>query len=489
MTGIRNFIFIGGGLRVYNDEINVFSDQWPDFYSEGFKHALRSPMLMALDLATGQNAFKYIWPEIIETSKQFFPDERKGCDSDGKNCQLSIPYAMSDPVVLDVWDQRPVSPNVAGPGEDGFADYLYMGDVNGVLYGVKLRFDNRGTKSDSGVYVDLWKTKPIPVKGLDGTSALASNKYRSGRQPITVQPTVSIERASPDITDPTRLRVIFGAGKHEEVEGDHTDATDTAKMSLYNLADVIEMPGDSWPDPVNGRKVSGTIGGDASVSGLKFKVRSHCEDTVYRCKGQQGESCPYQGPGAAGTLGDTTWSGCQWSIPQDDGSGNGDCCEGPAGGSSCVRRTSPLLPSPPCWSCIYDLPELGEKVINKPLIAGGVVFFTTFKPMAQSEDPCKAGGVGYLYAFDYMCDSFAAGFNPIVDMGDDMVTFVSSNRDADNPQIYGARVQLGLGVPSQPVLDSSGKYLIVQRSTAEIDRKEVNLQTPPVELKGWREIR
>ncbi len=331
---------------------------------------------------------------------------------------------------------------------------------------MKFNFDpTTGPTTDTGFYIDLWKTKPIPVNATT-TKDLASNIYRSDRQAITTQPVASLERQG---TTTPGVRVIFGAGKHEDVDGDWNDNTDVAKTSLYNLRDDIYLAKQTNFSGTN--MVSGTC---TNAPAINFKVRSNCESTTYRCTGSSTDGgCTYGTAGAA-----TSETGCHWAIPQGDGTAVGDCCE-----NSCAQTSNG-----PCWDCVFDLIDTGEKVINKPLIAGGVVFFTTFIPIAKDTDQCSAGGNGYLYAFDYMCGVFPPGFNPIAELGTNIITMPGgSGTSGSSPPIYGARVDLGAGVPSQPVLDSSGKFLIVQSSVGSLQRVKVNLLTPPSLVKGWKE--
>ncbi len=70
-----------------------------------------------------------------------------------------MPYSLSDPVVLDLWS---VIDGVGAPGVDGYEDSIYVGDMNGMLYGIKLNFLTSDASS-RGIFVDLWKVKPIPV--------------------------------------------------------------------------------------------------------------------------------------------------------------------------------------------------------------------------------------------------------------------------------------------------------------------------------------
>ncbi len=460
--GVRNIAFVGGGIREFDTQIdNVFSSTWPPFYWEGFRHALHDPFLLALDIETGVNIFRHAWPAIFTSASAIFPEKLTECDADGKNCGKRIPYAMSDPVALDLWDLR-ASPG-ATTGEDGYVDSVYVGDINGVLYGIKINFDPTITPTtDTGIYVDVWKTKPIP-SNLTTTKDRGSNVYRSERQPFTVQPATSWERI-----DPTAMRILIAGGKHEDVDGEKSDQTDIAKMSLYNLQDKIDFnifDASVWATNTSGSPP--VYGGVVPYTGdqINFRVRGNCENRTYRCTGEGTEaSCSWTIQKASTTA---QFRGCSWLNQQ---AGAGDCCE-----ADCAS---------PCWKCVYDLTEPGEKVIGKPLIAGGIVFFTTFKP--TSGDACNPGGTAYLYAFDYMCQAFPIGFNPIANVSLCSATFAANPTSSDSP-IFGVQVNLGTGIPSQPVIDSTGGFLTIQLSNARFKTVPVNLLEKMSQIQGWQE--
>ncbi len=90
-----------------------------------------------------------------------------------------------------------------------------------------------------------------------------------------------------------------------------------------------------------------------------------------------------------------------------------------------------------------------------------------------------------MYAFDYMCRPFPPGFNPLQDNSLGVETFPGPAGQPD--VISGARVSLGAGVPSQPVLDSTGKFVIVQTSNAELFRVGVGLEERMQQIRGWAE--
>ncbi len=461
IAGVHNFAFIGGGVRTFDPDLDIFDSLNSGsraFYKAGFWRLLWEPFMLALDIRTGRNVFRYVWPEVIRQSRALFPEKQSsGCT--GSDCQR-IPYAMSDPVVLDLWSDLDRT-----AGADGYEDSIYVADMNGLVYGIKLNV-NPSIASQRGLYVDLWKVKPIPLNLVD-TQDRYSNWYRSEIQPITVQPVLAFEPRDPGSNNQW-LRLVTGAGKHDDIEGVKTDQTDVAKMSLYNLRELVDFEslGDSsWTlsDTVKGGTTPGTA--------LNFRVRANCESTSYRCTGEGAaeSGCTWTAKTkdpATGLDIAVTHRGCHWYNPD---TGTPDCCE-----SSCAS---------PCWQCVFDLQETGEKVIGKPLIAGGVAFFTSFKP--TTNDTCQAGGAGYLYAFDYMCRPFPPGFNPFQNTTLGVETFPGPLGEAD--MISGARVSLGAGVPSQPVLDSTGKFIIVQTSNAELFRVSVNLEERMIQIKGWNE--
>jgi len=480
VTGISNLAFIGGGLRVFRPETWMLPTDWEAFYKDGFSYAIWKPFMLALDVRTGKNLFKYLWYDIDKTAGTFFPEKKRGCDSSGANCTLRVPYAMSDPTVLDLWDSTNNE-----PGPDGYDDTIYVGDINGTIYGFKLNFDPLSAAS-AGIYVDLWKTKPIPVQSSTSPPVFdrESNQYRSDLQPTTVQPAVSLEPIEETSTNQP-VRIVVGTGKYDDVsEGPKNDKTDVSKMALYNLRDVVDfsaLEGSAWATSqckVKGGNVPYVTGGD-----LVWRVRSNClssdcsQSTTYRCTGESTEGSDCEWPSTDMVTGATiTNKGCHWyDTSTDTTTKSSDCCQ-----SSCTD---------PCWQCVFDLLDQGEKIIGKPVIAGGVVYVTTFVP--TTNDPCQSGGSGYLYAFDYQC-------RPIFRVPPEGTRLIAF-RGGEPGFMYGARMSLGVGVPSQPVLDSTGKFIIVQTSQAEITRVELGPggpdggsgMPPPgekmIQIKGWTE--
>ncbi len=144
----REVVFMGGGLHIYDKSFTT-----TPAVEDRFKLALYWPFLLMMDIETGNNLFEYVWPVILNYNVNNFPVKAAGANT--------IPYAMSDPVGLDVWDQ-----NNDALGDDGYIDRVYVGDMNGYFYGLKFNFDEKfpnpsTSNSTFGMRVDIWPTKPI----------------------------------------------------------------------------------------------------------------------------------------------------------------------------------------------------------------------------------------------------------------------------------------------------------------------------------------
>lgn len=405
----RTVVFMGSGIHYFDDTLGGDT-------SIKYKDWLWKPYLLMIDVETGMNLFEYVWPTVYYdyATTLFTPQKFTS------NSAWNVPYLMSDPLVLDVWD-------VANDqlGDDGFIDRVYVGDMNGNFYGIK--FNMNPSASKKGIMVEIW-----PTKRVDSTQVL-EDIYRADAQPITSAPVASVDK-----NEIGYLRVIFGTGKYDDVIGSATDKQDPVRNALYNLKDPITLP---------------TLSNSAKQIYDSGHPTSFWVDTVQHCSGV------------------TFNSGCTWSTPNLEG----DCCQ-----SSCAS---------PCFKCIYDLTHpdstvdptqslAGERIVGKPLIAGGVVFITTFVP---PQDKCQYAGSGYLYAFDYLCGALSGADTLLNDPDGVLMT------TGPTGQAYGVELSLGPGMPSRPVLDTRGENVIIQMSDGTIKRVPVQLPKRPVQFQGWRE--
>lgn len=385
------FAILGATPRIFQPDVEL-----PASLSSAEKTALLKPYLVALDIEKGINIFQHLWPTIVHQWSSQWPTVTSGANT--------IPYALGDPLVLDIWNAN------GTVGSDGVLDHIYFGDLNGNFYGLKFNLDS----SSPGIKMEVWKTKP----------ASGTNLYRSSRQPITVMPVATL--------DPDKyLRIFFGTGKFDNVIGGQDDRTDTATMSFYGLKDSTVRPT--------------AFSGGITVDGLAVSADFQCGSSSFE-------------------------SGCQW-VESD---GSPDCCESTCSGA--------------CWTCVQDLFVPGERVVDSALIAGGVVFFTSFVP---KDDPCAAGGDAYLYAVDYQCGALST--DPFSTSGFTQVSTTTANLGAgqyttvkDGTQVKAYVLKIGEGMPSRPVMDSSGQYIFIQTSNGRIHRLRVNLPDP-VERMGWKQ--
>ncbi len=444
----RHVVFVGNGFRIF--KYNLYDDRRP--FTEWWK-ALRRPNFMAIDIETGKNLFRYIWPQVAQ---EIFPMSAASAwskfrpNSTDDEAKL-IPYAMSDVSALDLWSYK-----FNTVREDGYVDTIYSGDVNGYLYGIKLLNFVDSAAETPGIWIDIWPTKAShDPRGEDENTQpdFPWSDYRSIGQPLAVKPAVSFDKEARRY-----LRVIFGTGKYDNVLYGDDDKSDPAAMSFYNLKDKVEL------NALSPSKASITL----PLTSVDVFVRSNClgiTDLFSESK-----------------RADLFTTGCSWTVSDGLNSTKGD---------SCVSGTAD-----PCWNCVWDLrlPSgsgssrlPGERVTNNPLIAGGLVFFTTYVP---NSDPCSSVGEGYLYIFDYMCKPFPDDFNPINDPAfQDLVTFFypggGTTENGYNP--VGVRVSLGTGLPSAPVLDSTGQHVIIQSSNADLLKIGIELIEKGLQIRGWTE--
>jgi type IV pilus assembly protein PilY1 len=348
--------------------------------------------------------------------------------------------------------------------------------------------------------VEFWPTKPIPSASDDNNPATCdeTNNYRGCRQPIQSAPGVAYDAGTTATTNP-KLRVIFGTGKFDKAGiGTGNDKTDMTKMSIYNLVDEIksfncstvdgervcqdalpEITGGTYSLEVDATQATALVLGggtyphkgfilDGTNFGLTFGEGA-CQsetDAPYDTDKYRGctESDPFACDEATKQLvcGDdqtcrdncmtvTRDKCCDWKKPGT--TGGPDCCQGDCTNPVC--DTSAPTKCRPCWDCIFDFGIDGERVLGDPLIAYGLAYFTTYIPTTTA---CSAGGRSWLYVLDYRCKSLAEGQTPLPSgIGRTQISLLH----------YGAKIDLGTGMASEPVMDSEGNIL-VQMSDAQL---------------------
>ncbi|MFC1835330.1 pilus assembly protein, partial [Thermodesulfobacteriota bacterium] len=459
-TGARHMAFLGSGVRLFDEVLTLKNGV--KLGGNDLRDMLK-PFFMAIDVGTGRNYFTYVWTSVYAKAMQPNPFEVQ------LNKGYYLPYAMADPLVLDVWDS-----SGGQTGDDGYVDSIYVGDLRGYLYGFKF-IDFRKGATASTVKFDLWVTKAID-EGVG--SGWNWSRTRWAGQPITTQPAASLDRDHENF-----VRVIFGTGKYDVITGENDDKTDPAKMGLYNLKDHVDMA--TPTSLVCEETIEYSPSAQIKSSNLTVCFTPNCGDPPYNDRMDTFRmGC---NPTDADTIDPKC---CRWTIDDDD-EGVGDCCTPDP--SSCCDKADPNCYQQPCWACVYDfthpLPgeadagSPGERMINKVVIAGGLTFATTFTP---SLDLCSGVGIGRLYIFHYQCKLLPDDYNPLREPGTLNWSYIHS---PNTPQgVIGVQVNLGPGMPSQPILDSSGENVIVQSSTADLLVVPVRLPGEPTDVKGWREV-
>ncbi len=414
------YAFIGGAVRVFDPVNDLPGDTSVSAaVRDARKKATIKPYFLAIDMENGINIFQHLWPMLHQgsTSGLAWADR---ADPVSVGDPQYIPYAMTAPVSLDI-------------NQDGDVDHLYMGDLNGQFY--SLRFNLESSAAARGILMDIWPTKVIP------TADLASNRFRSERQPIGASPAMAFDRDP--ATRQYRLRAYFGTGKFDDVVGAKSDKTDTASMSFYNL--IVDPSPRALPDLSAGSPALATFSGNSiNVGGDPLS----------------------QGLSAGGFVVQTN---VQTAIPTTTP---------PTG------VTNPYYPH-----TVLDFGLPGERVVDMALVAGKLVFFLTFVPFS---DDCASGGDAYLYILNYTGDALTkdplkgSGFTKKAAGTAQSALAVGDYAQRGDGKAFVAKVS-DSGVPSQPVLDSSNQHVLIQTSDARIHKIKVELDQSPLTVKGWKE--
>lgn len=131
-----------------------------------------------------------------------------------------------------------------------------------------------------------------------------------------------------------------------------------------------------------------------------------------------------------------------------------------------------------------------ERVIAKPLVVSGVVFFTTFIP---DQDVCAGNGDSYVFGLNYKTG--AAPTDPVFDINEDGVVDENDKvEDPNNPGTYFVPSGISLadddsgtspGQASHPVLHRDS--LFVTTTGEGLKEEKVNLEGIQVQLGSWKE--
>ena len=110
----------------------------------------------------------------------------------------------------------------------------------------------------------------------------------------------------------------------------------------------------------------------------------------------------------------------------------------------------------------------GERVVEPDALVAGIVYFTTFKPMAER---CEFGGFSWLYAMKFR--SGAA---------------YDSDDDNSNDGTDGRVQEIGEGIVSKPVVDIVNETVVIQASDTTIHIKSTVGTIRGLIVRSWRQI-
>jgi type IV pilus assembly protein PilY1 len=495
--------FIGARFQIYDEELNANPVSITDTHTNKL---LKQPTMLALDVETGENLFKYIWPFVYGglDSTPFDPAVRNG---------FIPPCAFADPSAVDVWNTESGS-----EGDDGYVDHIFAGDMCGNLWGIKLFGFEKIPAGDTGLSIEMWPTRIVD----ESNTSFKWSNYRTEMQPITFQPAMSITPKG--LGSGQKLRVIVGTGKYDDtIPADYSDKSDPAIMSLYNLEYPINMNIPSAPSDYTNLY---TIDGDMGEFHLYLTYNGIDYVNMFDSTARE-EAFTYDDSAGSPPL---YMPNCRW-VQEDDSltletSGNAlpDCCRrNPANSSDPTDRVCPKENGEPVkdwWRCVYDftLPNRlpwgfintdadgdgsyeqtawswfggapdtvpsglpGERVLHRPLIANEYVFVTTYIPPSGI---CDTAGRSYLYIFNYMCKPLPEDFSLPPDSPFTM-HMLWANEDGDANVPFGAVIDLGEGMASEAVL--SGDHLIIQMTDGTILNPENPDPPKGVRIRSWKEV-
>ncbi len=122
-----------------------------------------------------------------------------------------------------------------------------------------------------------------------------------------------------------------------------------------------------------------------------------------------------------------------------------------------------------------------ERVVSRALVAGGVVFFTSFIP---DDDVCGGNGSAWLYALD-----FQTGLPPadvIFDInGDGAYDSQDKVTTSSGEEAAVAAIPIGRGIPSAPVLE--GNMIFVNTTDLARPGLPVNLPALRASISSWKD--
>jgi type IV pilus assembly protein PilY1 len=110
----------------------------------------------------------------------------------------------------------------------------------------------------------------------------------------------------------------------------------------------------------------------------------------------------------------------------------------------------------------------GERIVEPDALVAGVVYFTSFKPMAER---CEFGGFSWLYAMDFRNGAAVDG-----------------NDDTSDDTTEGRAEEIGEGIVSRPVVDIINEDVVIQGSDTRIHVRDTQGIIQQLIVRSWRQI-
>ena len=121
-----------------------------------------------------------------------------------------------------------------------------------------------------------------------------------------------------------------------------------------------------------------------------------------------------------------------------------------------------------------------ERVIANPLVAGGLVFFTTFVP---DNDVCGGNGQAWLYALDY--ETGLAPDYSVFDINGDGYFNDDDKLTVDGTAYFIAAIPIGRGIPTAPVLEDD--IVFVNTTDNSGTGRTANVPDMKATMRYWRD--
>lgn len=343
---------------------------------------------------------------------------------------------------------------LADPDFDNIADYLYIGSMYGRMY----RLHNLGKNQE-------------PVKGVLFDIHPSSINHNT---PIRAGASVGYD------SHPGTIWIYFGSGKFEE-QGDKFNEEQQyfialkdykgAAVATSTLTDLLKRTTVAEDATFNGVTQEYRI-----MTGHSFVYEGSSTLTVgHKMVGSQS--------GATGIIQSLTTLGTKTIVTfvESDFPANGTFSMGEEIVDDSDSTIRVRLKNHPWYATLqHPAGSPSERVLARSLVAGGVVFFTTFVP---DEDACGGNGSAWLYALDY--ETGLPPAHAVFDINGDNLYDENDVVTHDEKKYPVGAIPIGRGIPSAPVLE--GDTIFVNTTDTARPGLPVNLPSLKAKISAWKD--